>query len=112
MRPGNDVVKEWALKVADEWKEKTRIDVQRPQFKVLDQTIARQLNHAEQNRTAAKIHPSDDGKVNCEVYDDKEFYIQGLKDIVARGNSDSYSELKQMASEQTNRKKAKKDRDR
>lgn len=96
-------VLDWALGVADEWKEKTRLDV-RKSFKVLDQSFGAQMQalvemeptklrkrctpppgrHRVYGLAATDDYPEAGEK---DIYDDREFYVQLLREVLSKGEA-------------------------
>lgn len=89
----------WALDIFDDVKEKTKLEA-RKGFKVLEQSLSKQLNAALASDTAwmKKCHPqagvheviggsttSKDALYDPAIYDDHDFYSSMLKDIIQRG---------------------------
>lgn len=110
---------DWALGVADDWKEKTRLDARRS-FKVLDQSLSAQMQaFAETDSVklrrrstsggrhsvfgaappaetpelpangsalvAAEAPAGDANQEERDIYDDREFYVQLLREVLAGG---------------------------
>merc|ERR1719223_2406024 len=98
---------EWGLGVADEWKERTRLDA-RGSFKVLDQSLASQMraSEAEPEKLLRRCTPptgrhqvcgssaeleadksqptADEGDQN--IFDDRDFYVQLLREVMSSGS--------------------------
>merc|ERR1711959_865140 len=107
--PMNAAIREWAIKLADEWKEQTSLEVKRPQFKVLDRSIAAQMAHAteDKDRMVSRCHPAgDDGSRDHSVYDDRDFYVALLREIVQRSEG-NYDEVTKAARDAAGSKKRK-----
>lgn len=103
-------VLDWALGVADDWKERTRLDARRS-FKVLDQPLRLQmqaLSESEPQKLRKRCTPpvdkhqlfgtscqrSKDGKQEkiydpedavLDIFDDRDFYVQLLKEVLSGG---------------------------
>ncbi|CEM05714.1 unnamed protein product [Vitrella brassicaformis CCMP3155] len=90
-------VRTWALHKADQWKKETTLQVSHS-FKAFDQPLAVQLRHAEKDldRLIARSRPAesaikvlatsaadnDPSEAAHHIYDDQDFYVQLLRDIV------------------------------
>eukprot|EP00929_Paragymnodinium_shiwhaense_P045117 TRINITY_DN23091_c0_g4_i1.p1 TRINITY_DN23091_c0_g4~~TRINITY_DN23091_c0_g4_i1.p1 ORF type:complete len:464 (+),score=154.58 TRINITY_DN23091_c0_g4_i1:106-1497(+) len=118
-------VLDWALGVADDWKERTRLDVKRS-FKVLDQSLSSQMQalvetEAEKVRRrsvpppgrhsvfGAQLLPAEDAATSSSsrkpasdakaqsagageeqhIFDDRDFYVQLLREVLASGSAAS-----------------------
>eukprot|EP00928_Gymnodinium_smaydae_P008350 TRINITY_DN13039_c0_g1_i1.p1 TRINITY_DN13039_c0_g1~~TRINITY_DN13039_c0_g1_i1.p1 ORF type:complete len:470 (+),score=163.91 TRINITY_DN13039_c0_g1_i1:158-1567(+) len=114
-------VLDWALGVADDWKERTRLDARRS-FKVLDQSVSSQMQafvetdaeklrrrslpppgrhhvfgatRAADGEPGAKDANDDSGAATeapaggeeFDIYDDRDFYVQLLREVLAGGGS-------------------------
>merc|ERR1719247_3479560 len=102
-------VTDWGLGVADEWKERTRLDARRS-FKVLDQSLSTQMRAApevdpEKLRrrcmpppgrhqvfgSSSSSHASNtgNGDANAEeemdIFEDRDFYVQLLREVLSTG---------------------------
>jgi len=114
----------WELGIADAWKERTKLDVRRS-FKVLDQSLALQMNTLDEADVASKLRKrcvppvgrhkiygarqtqvelqqadeavvttQNEGRTNDnerappeeEIYDDRDFYAQLLREVLAGGS--------------------------
>lgn len=111
---------DWGLGVADEWKERTRLDARRS-FKVLDQSLSSQMRASSEiepeklrkrctpppgrhqvlgapSPSAASSEPatSAEGKGAAaeeqDIFDDREFYVQLLRESLASGDRQAASE--------------------
>lgn len=90
-------VLDWALTVADTWKESTRLDARRS-FKVLDQSLRLQMQavaEAEPEKLRQRCTPAA-GKHEIfgegsekEIFDDRDFYVQLLKEVLSAPNQDA-----------------------
>lgn len=143
-------VLDWELGVADEWKERTRLDVRRS-FKVLDQSLRSQMQaiaetdaarlrkrcipppdrhkvfgqpvNAALTGTAEEVITGEDGAAGKEgtgaaaegpeqdVFDDRDFYAQLLKEVLASGTKPgegAKDEAKELQSELQGRRALKK----
>mmetsp|Transcript_9220 Transcript_9220/g.20570 ORF Transcript_9220/g.20570 Transcript_9220/m.20570 type:complete len:486 (+) Transcript_9220:82-1539(+) len=144
-------VLDWALRVADKWKEQTRLDARRT-FKVLDQPLSQQMRTIADTEPAKfrarSVPPPEKHKVigredtaeaeastekdeaaatasstptpEQEIFDDREFYVHLLREVLSTGGTPGSSldadEAKALQAElqgrRANKKKAKAEVDR
>lgn len=101
----------WCLETADDWKEKTRIDARRS-FKVLDQSLRMQMQAVAEadavklrkrctppagkhkvfgivpsSSAAGEAQSSEPDTGEAGIFDDRDFYVQLLKEVLASGGS-------------------------
>lgn len=108
-------VRGWAIPIADAEKERTRLDVTKSSFKVLDQTLATQMMAVDGSdhekliagsKPAVGKHqvfglafsngisegsylagPADEDAAAKEIYDDRDFYVSLLREVLSAGQS-------------------------
>jgi len=129
-------VMDWGLGVADEWKERTRLDARRS-FKVLDQSLSSQMraaSEAEPEKLRRRCTPppgrhkvfgipsqpaassgnevgansTEDVEEERDIFDDRDFYVQLLREVLQSGAQGGSEETRELQMELQGRRASKK----